>query len=329
MVYTDKTYGKINIKEPVIVDLIKSSALQRLRGIDQAGYLFPHFPSTHSRRYRFDHSVGDYILLSKYGVSLEEQIAGLIHDVSHSAFSHCIDYSLDTGSQSKHTHQDSIFQEYVKKTDIPRILKKHGYDIEYILDENNFPLQETELPDLCADRIDYSLRDAVGVLEINQSQVQKILDSLIIKDDQWVFKDYKSARDYAEFFHKMSNMYYAGIESAVMFNSVGETMRYALNKGYINEGDLYTTDKQVLKKIEDYLSKDKRLSLLFARMNNQVAYENNPDNYQFKVTCKSRLVDPLCRDKGKILRVSEVDLQWGRFIKQASKPREYFISYAK
>jgi len=329
MIYADKVYGKVNIKEPVIIDLINSLALQRLKDIDQAGYLFPHFPSTHSRRYRFEHSVGDYILLNKYRASLEEQIAGLIHDASHSVFSHCIDYALDTGSQSKHTHQDSIFQEYVKTTDIPKILEKYGYDIEYILDEVNFPLQEKDLPNLCADRIDYSLRDAVGVLEINQIQAQKVLGSLAVENNQWIFKDYKSARDYAEFFHKISDVYYAGIESAVMFNSVGETIRYSLKKEYINEQDLYTTDKLVLKKIKDCLSKDKKLTLLFARMNNQIAYENNPASYQFKVSCKSRLVDPLCRDKGKIVRVSQMDFKWGEILKKALEPREYFISYAK
>jgi len=327
MVYIDKVYGKVNIREPVIVDLIKNSALQRLKDIDQAGYIFPHFPNT--ERSRFEHSLGDYIVLNRFGASIEEQIAGLIHDVSHSVFSHCIDYVLDVGSQSEHTHQDNIFKKYVKKTDIPKIIKKYGFDIEYILDESNFPLQERGLPDLCADRIDYSLRDAVVVRNINQSQAQKILDSLFVENNQWVFKDYKSAKDYAEFFYRLSYKYYSGIESAVMFNSVGETMRYALEKGYVNEQDLYTTDKLVLKKIKQCLLKDKKLTLLFARMNNQIAYKNNPNSYQFKVVCKSRLVDPLCRDKGKIVRVSKVDPQWGRFVKQASRPREYFISYAE
>ena len=58
-----------------------------------------------------------YALLKKFGASTEEQIAGLIHDVSHSAFSHCIDYVLDEGSEKTHNHQDRIFATFVK---IPR-----------------------------------------------------------------------------------------------------------------------------------------------------------------------------------------------------------------
>ena len=35
------------------------------------------------------------LLIKKLGGSVEEQIAGLLHDVSHTAFSHVIDYVFD------------------------------------------------------------------------------------------------------------------------------------------------------------------------------------------------------------------------------------------
>jgi HD superfamily phosphohydrolase len=55
MLYTDSIYGDINIQEPVILDLINSPELQRLKDVDMAGYFEPHFPgSAHSR---FEHSL--------------------------------------------------------------------------------------------------------------------------------------------------------------------------------------------------------------------------------------------------------------------------------
>jgi hypothetical protein len=64
MIYDDHIYGRVEIQEPVILDLINSPAMQRLKGINQAGYFHVYFPSI--PRSRFDHSLGVYFLLKKY-----------------------------------------------------------------------------------------------------------------------------------------------------------------------------------------------------------------------------------------------------------------------
>ena len=119
MKYQDKIFGEVEISEPVILDLINSPTIQRLKEIDQAGYFEPYFPK--SKHTRFEHSVGAYILLNKFNAPAEEQIAGLIHDVSHSAFSHCVDYVLDEGSEKEQSHQDNVFEDFVLKSEIPAI----------------------------------------------------------------------------------------------------------------------------------------------------------------------------------------------------------------
>jgi hypothetical protein len=72
--------------------------------------------------------MGVYLLLKNYGAPIEEQIAGLIHDASHSAFSHCVDYVLAAGSESEQSHQDNVFDEFVRRSEIPSILKKYSID---------------------------------------------------------------------------------------------------------------------------------------------------------------------------------------------------------
>ena len=325
MKYTDRVYGNFEIEEPVILELINSKTVQRLKDIDQAGYFEPHFTGTaHSR---FEHSIGVYLLLKMYGAPIEEQIAGLIHDVSHSAFSHCIDYVLDAGSEKEHNHQDNIFDAFVRKSEIPEILKKYGLDLEYILDDKNFPLKEKELPDLCADRIDYSLRTATVFKEIKNGKY--FIDNLLAENGQWIFKDFESVGKYAKLFLKLNTDYYAGLPSAVMFRTVGDYLRYALSKNYISETDLYTTDKVVLGKIEPYIKTDSKLSLLFDRMNNKIGFRNSPSDYNGKVFCKSRVVNPLCWHNGKIKRVSEVEPSWDGIIERESKPKEYFLKFDK
>lgn len=325
MKYTDRVYGSFDITEPVILELIKSSTLQRLKEIDQAGYFEPYFPGTaHSR---FEHSVGNYLLLKMYGASLEEQIAGLIHDVSHSAFSHCIDYVLSVGSEKEHSHQDNVFDEFVRKSELPAILKKYDLDLEYILNDKNFPLKETEVPDLCADRLDYSLRTATVFGEIKNGKY--FINNLTAQNGQWIFKNFESAEKYTKLFLKLNTNYYAALVSAVMFRTVGDYLRHAIHGGYISETDLYTTDKIVLAKIKLHLKTDPKLSLLFDRMNNKVGFSNNPKDFSSKVFCKSRVVDPLCWHNGEVKRVSEVKPSWGDIIKRESKPKEYFLKFDK
>lgn len=323
MLIKDRVCGEIEILEPVLLEIINSSALQRLKEIDQAGYFEPHFPGTAYSR--FEHSVGVCVLLKKYGAPIEEQIAGLIHDISHSVFSHCIDYVLDAGSQKEHNHQDNVFEEFVKKSQIPAILKKYNFDLEYILNDGNFPLKEKDLPDLCADRIDYSLRTALVFREINSAEY--FLENLTAENGRWIFKNFESAKKYAELFLKLNTNYYAGLPSAVMFRTVGDYLRRALSKGYISENDFYATDKIVLSKIEPYLKIDEQLKLLFNRMNNKIGFQNNPSEYDAEVFCKSRVVDPFYRHNGEIKRVSDIDSNWGIILKEESKPKRYFIKF--
>lgn len=325
MKYVDRVYGELEITEPVILELIKSAPFQRLKDIDQIGYFEPYFPGTsHSR---FEHSMGVCLLLQKYGAPLAEQIAGLIHDVSHSAFSHCIDYVLDAGSEKEHNHQDNIFDNYVRRSEIPAILKKYNFDLDYILDDKNFPLKEKNLPDLCADRIDYSLRTACIFKEIENANY--FLNNLTSENGQWVFKNFESAKKYAELFKKLNIKYYAGIESAVMFRTVGDCLRHALSKNYIIEADLYTTDQAVLLKIKANLQNDARLRLLFDRMNNKVVFKNDPNNFDSEIFCKSRAIDPLCQYNGAIKRVSQIDPKWSIIVTEESKPKHYFIKFGE
>ena len=84
MHYLNAVCGPVSIDEPVLIDLINSSAVQRLHHILQhgiTGFLGMTQPIT-----RFQHSVGVMLLTRRLGASLSKQIAALLHDVSHTAF---------------------------------------------------------------------------------------------------------------------------------------------------------------------------------------------------------------------------------------------------
>ncbi len=321
MLYLDKVYGQVEIKEPVILDLINCPTLNRLKDIDQAGYIEPFIANVSYSR--FEHSLGVYILLKKYNAPIQEQIAGLIHDVSHSAFSHCVDYLLSSEQAHLQKHQDNIFETFVKNSEIPEILYEHGYEIDYILNDNNFPLKEKSLPDLCADRIDYFLRTLATHNELEL--VNYLLDNLIVVDNNWLFKDVNSAKAFADNFFIFNKDYCSGIPSALMFKTVTDYLAQAIKKGYIVEKDLYTTDKQVLTKINNHLTSDPELQIYFNRMNNKIKWSNDPTDFDFKISLKSRAVNPLCYDKKQIKKLSDLYPNWLKTVEQELKPKDYFL----
>ena len=331
MIYQDRVYGEIEIKEPVILDLIKSPSLERLKGIDQAGYLpleakLLGVPYSKVKHNRFEHSLGVFILLKKFRAPLEEQIAGLIHDVSHPVFSHCIDYALDEGSEKYHVYQDDIHDEFVINSELPKILGGYGFDINHILNMDNFPLLERELPDLCADRLDYSLRTAAIFNEATSGTISYLLSNLTIENNFWVFKNLNSAEKYAKLFLKLNKIYYSGFPSGVMFRAVGDTIRYALSKDYVK---LFTTDREAIETIKEKSKTDNKLKNLFKRMEGKVKFENDPQNYDGHVFCKSRIVDPLLKIEDKTKRFSEVEESWKEVMETESKPKEYFIKFTE
>ena len=202
-------------------------------------------------------------------------------------------------------------------------------NLNFILDDTNFPLKERKLPDLCADRIDYILRDAAVSHEMDSLQKDYVLAHLHAEKGIWFFDDLASAQFFKDLFRQMDKKYYASIDAAAMHVTVGFYLRHALEEKYINWDDLYTTDCLVLDKIALHHGHDGKLRLLFERMNMKYGFFNDPDNYHAHTHCKSRLVDPLFLDGENLKRVSDVDPGWAEIMKSGLEPKEYFIRFEK
>ncbi|KAL1406882.1 hypothetical protein Q8F55_006291 [Vanrija albida] len=161
---TDAIHGAVELAEPVLLDLLAAPAVRRLAGVHQHGVtgLLGHT----ARVTRLEHSVGAMLLVRRAGGGLEEQVAALLHDVSHTVLSHVVDCAFPPGARGSF-HEDEK-ERYVATTSLPALLRAHGLDPSAVLDEEAYPLVERPAPHLCADRLDYGLRDAAafGVLSV-------------------------------------------------------------------------------------------------------------------------------------------------------------------
>src|SRR4030095_12248494 len=144
----DKIYGEHFVDEPVVREILSSYAFARLQRIQQYGIPQEYYPVEGYTRY--EHSIGVFLLLRHLKASLTEQIAGLTHDISHTAFSHVTDGIF--GRSHLDNAQDARHRSFIMRSEIPGILYMHDIDMEKVSDMERHLLLDREPPDLCADR---------------------------------------------------------------------------------------------------------------------------------------------------------------------------------
>ncbi len=200
----DILYGEFNIEEKVIIDLLKSKPMERIKHVSQQGIPKEFAFNKRAATSRYEHCVGVMLLLRKLDAPLEEQVSGLLHDVSHTPFSHTIDMVL--GDYSKQSIQDSLHKKYFQHGEIPYILKANGFIPSRIMKEELFKLLERKAPALCADRVDYSLRDAAYLKISNAKELAK---HIIVHKNEIMYDSKKYAIEYGKLFvEQLEKSYY-------------------------------------------------------------------------------------------------------------------------
>lgn len=309
----DKIYGTFEISEPVVIELIKSHPFQRLKQICQYGVPDKYY---HLKNYsRFEHSVGVYLLLKKLGASEKEQIAGLLHDVSHTAFSHVVDWVLGNGKDEG--HQDAKHLNFLLNSELSVILKKYNFDPAEIGNHHNFKLLENELPQICADRIDYSIREFP--LEI----ARELVENLIVEQGEIIFKNKESAKLLAENFLKRQVIHWGGFEAVSRYRLFANALKIALDKKIIDFNDFWKTDNYVLNKINE--AKNEEINKILSALKNKKL--NGYPKGKEKAFKKFRYVDPLFLENGKIVLLSKVDKKFANELEKVRIDNARGINY--
>lgn len=241
----DKLWGEIDLDHPVLEELLRCEPVQRLRGIAMAGasrYLFPE------RRInsRFEHSLGVMHILTVLGASLEERVAGLLHDIPHTAFSHTVDIVFPS---SEHNYHEQFQREIVMHSEIPAILARHDIELRAAIEPHHFPLLEQPLPNLCADRIDYTLRDLHGANKISTEQANRFLAHLLPTPYGIVADSIEVALYFSRLFLEANDTFWTGPGEAGAYWALAGAIRRALQSGDLTRADLFSTDETAMNKL--------------------------------------------------------------------------------
>jgi HD superfamily phosphohydrolase len=300
MIINDRIYGDIDINETVIVDLINSSIFQRLKKISQDGAT--HFIQPNRNVNRYEHSIGVWYLSKLFNRPIEEQIACLLHDLSHTAFSHVIDFVM---KNSKHEFADEKLKQIILESEIPEILKNNNISLEKVLNKENYPLLENNLPDVSVDRWDYFMRDGFMMNFLPKSLIDDFLSGIYEKNNIFYFKDIKLASLFAILYMNFCRLIWLDPTSHGSYFLLGEAIKIALSDKLIDELDFFTDDEMLLSKLKN--SNNKEILRLLDRLspNKNFVYADK-ESAEFFGPNKPRCVDPLVEVDGKLERVSDL-----------------------
>ncbi len=317
MKYFDIVWEDIEIEDKDILEIIKHPAMQRIKKIwiSTYGYLF----NLKRNATRFDHSIGVYLLLRNFGASKEEQIAGLIHDVSHTALSHVSTYAFQgkyTGTEFHELQQ----KKFIEDSGLAKLLEKLGYNPDELLHENHFSLLENELPDICADRLDYALRDGLHLQTLSRQQVERIKNGLKVLKGEFVFKNTESAFIYSFNFYLLNLMFYGSPTEAHFNNDFGNLVKFAVKEGILEEKDWFSNDVKLTNKLKK--SKNKKVKAWLEKYNNRLIVYEDQKNQDIILPKKIRIVDPKVQQKGKTIRLSKISPTYNKIITDYKKTHQ-------
>lgn len=298
MQITDRIYGAVTVEHPLIQRLIASAPLQRLKAISQDGAT--HFIEPRWDGDRFEHSFGVWYLAHRFDRPLEEQVACLLHDVPHTAFSHVIDFVMGDDNQEYH---DRFLHQVVMRSEIPAICAEFGMDIAKVLDKSSYYLLDNRTPELSFDRWDYFMRDGYMLGLAPREVIELIIASAKLRDGQFYFEDRRVAALLCTLSMNVCRFGYVSADSHGAWFLLATAIKRGLAIGCIAETDLFTTDAVVLEKIR--AAHDDQIDALLARLTPRHPFVYAPkDEAEFYGPNKARYINPLVEHEGILTPVS-------------------------
>lgn len=265
---------------------------------------------------RLDHSVGVALIVWRFTRDVRQTLAGLFHDVSHTAFSHVGDYLL--GDFENQTSSEKYGEEILANSAVVRAeLAKLGIPLDDVKDYSKYPVCENDLPSLSADRLEYLLHTLRLGQEPSASlgRVARIYgDMAVLKDargvDELGFRTPELALEFARFALECDRNIFTSVDGRMAMGVLSEILRRMISAGEIVPRELYSlTDGQAIVRIKE--SKAPKVREAWDFFVNDASYhlvESKPETDAFCVQNKNKLrcPDPLAATSAGARRVSEL-----------------------
>lgn len=306
---------------------IELPIMQRLSGI---GLLCgTDWTSLYKNRFfysRLDHSVGVALIIWNFTKDKTQTIAGLLHDVSTTVFSHVSDFRKGDALTQTSTEEPTT-KMILSDSALCKLLESDGIEPKDVVDYHLYPIADNEIPSLSADRLEYMYPSGLA-LDGSWSfeEIAKTYNDLIIlkneeNKEELGFKTIEMAELYCKTFCMIGHILQLN-ENKLSLQLLSQIMSKAVELDVLQEEDFMTlSESKIIKKIESFISK-KTLSMeeqKFATMYNtfrkmtkvEHTSQKLPEDKYFCVSLKvkQRYINPLVKvgtNSQQAKRLSEV-----------------------
>lgn len=296
---------------------MEAPEMQRLGGVSQTcGIAFTKFHNYKFLLTRLDHSVGVALIIWYFTQDKKQTLAGLFHDISHTAFSHVGDFLRGDyeNQESSEIFHDKIIS---NSPSIMNELKKLWINFEEVNDYTKYPIADNNWPQLASDRLEYNFCELIcysGDLE----KVKRLYSDIVVlkneyEEDELGFQSLDKALEFGNIAIDNDAQVFSSYESKLGMSFLSELLKDAFESWLFTLNDLYQlTDMEVFWKIEqggnDLLIKKLKY---FQNMRYYKVRVNKPKIGEFVVDTKNkrRYIDPLVKTRNGNIRLSKLD-QW-------------------
>ena len=244
-----------------------------------------------------DHSVAVALIIWHFTHDKKQTLSGLFHDIATPAFKHCVDF-LNEDYMVQESTEDLTTEIIKNSKEIMSLLKRDNIDISEVDDYHIYPIADNDTPKLSADRLEYSLANALFTYKLlDIESIKEIYEDIEIQNNEeneieLGFKTKKMARNFVKVTSRLSVIYRED-RTRYSMQFIADILKRLNDENKISKKDLYELkDSDVINIIES--SKYNEIFNIWKNAKKVKVSDQEPKNvYYVHHGTKIRYIDPL------------------------------------
>ena len=245
-----------------------------------------------------DHSVGVALIVWHFTHDKKQTLSGLFHDIATPAFKHCIDF-MNGDYMVQESTEDLTTGIIENSSEITTLLARDKIKISEVDNYHLYPIADNDTPKLSADRLEYSLANALFTYKLLKfPEVKAIYQDIEIQQGisgqpELAFKTKKIARQFIKITSTLSVICRED-RTRYSMQLIADILKKLNQANLVQKSNLYHLKEDEIMNIIDSSNYADILDKWRTAKVVQTSEAPPKNTYYIKQPAKVRYIDPLC-----------------------------------